>query len=130
MQKETAQREDVSMRKQLHQKGLQLNSKSQLLNMIEQNTERTQMLCRRSSNTGSKSGYNQRLDCALFTNILIKDLGNPFHPAFTCCILQSIVHEVEQIQVAVKLNGGQLKHKKKRKASSTGAQKEISGAKR
>lgn len=96
-----------------------------MLNLIGQNTECTSTLCRRSSNTGSKSGYSQRLACALFTNILIKDLENPFHPAFTCCILQSILHKVEQIQVVVKLNGGQLKHKKKRTVPQTHKRKLV-----
>lgn len=50
---------DASMRKQLHPKGQQLNGKPQLLNLTEQNFERTRMRCRKSSKTGSKVGYNQ-----------------------------------------------------------------------
>lgn len=49
--------------------------------------------------------------CAIYKHPY-KGFRNPFYPAFTCCIVQLKVHEVEQIQVAVKLNGGQLKQKK------------------
>lgn len=65
--------------------------------------------------------------CAIYKHPY-KGFRNPFYPAFTCCILQLKVHEVEQIQVAVKLNGGQLKQKKEGQFHRC-AKKESSGTK-